>query len=126
MTTARLEWSDLSLGLQILIIVLAAISLTALLIAARAWGTTPDEDFVGGNRWYWLPVLLVSIIGPIAFLALGRVKKSPTHDEAGAPSPNQLTRDEASVRSHEAPAHDEAAAPTHNARQVADLLYPDR
>ncbi len=82
--------SDLStpalVALGVLIIVQAVLYVVALVDLARR----PVDGVVGSSKWVWLAViLLVSTLGPILYLVVGR---SPTLADEGrtAPGPGSV------------------------------------
>jgi hypothetical protein len=65
------DWSDLSQGQRILIIVLGIVQV-ALLAGAQLDIHTRDETEIRGNKWIWTAVAFVNFIGPLAYFLIGR------------------------------------------------------
>ena len=71
-----------------LIAVLAAVELGLLIWALVDLARRPAAQVTGGNRLLWLLLcLLVQILGPILYLAVGRVKTAPSRGGAPLPDP---------------------------------------
>ena len=65
--------SDVSTWMLVLIGVLIVFQLTLEIYALVQLFKTPDERLIFGNKWPWAAIiLLVSILGAIIFLAVGR------------------------------------------------------
>lgn len=62
-------WSAPALvALGVVVLIDVALLVTALVV----WARTPDGAIPAPNRWVWLAVLLVQVVGPITFLVLRR------------------------------------------------------
>ncbi len=71
-----------------LIAMLAAVELGLLIWALFDLARRPAAQVTGGNRLLWLLLcLLVQILGPILYLAVGRVKTTPSRGGAPLPDP---------------------------------------
>jgi hypothetical protein len=70
-----------------LLIVLAAVALVEIgldLVALVDLYRRPTAQLVIGNKWIWVAIiLLVSLLGPILYLAIGR-KPAPAPESSGA------------------------------------------
>ncbi|WP_420175831.1 PLD nuclease N-terminal domain-containing protein [Luteococcus sp. OSA5] len=74
----NVQWSELSPGMQLAVAVLAVIQATLWLVALVSWARTPPERMTL-PRLAWLAVILVvNIIGPIAWFVAGR-QAAPVH-----------------------------------------------
>jgi hypothetical protein len=78
----------LSAGVLAFFGVLGVIQIALLVIALVVLLRTPNERLVFGIKWPWvLIVVLISMIGPIVFLAVGRRPAPVVDPSAGASAP---------------------------------------
>lgn len=106
-------------GLGVLIVVAVTLLVTGLI----AWTRTPDGEMPPPNRWVWLALLFIQVVGPITFLIMRRRAAADAHarqelaatEASRAPSPGTSPAAPTSVSVR--PSTPESAA---------DLLYGER
>lgn len=104
-------WADLSPGVRVTLGALLVVQLVLAAIAVWVLVRTPTDRLHGRSRWPWLAViLLVNVLGPILFLALGRTP-------APAEDPRLTATDRAPLPDDGPQPHDD---PT---RRAIDVLY---
>lgn len=78
------DFSALPLGVQVVLAVLVAVTITLDVIALVDLYRRPAGQLAFGNKWMWLVlILLLNLLGPILYLVAGR-KPAPHVD--GPPS----------------------------------------
>lgn len=85
------ELLALPLPAQIALFALVAGSLTLTVVGVVVWARTPDTVMPAPNRWMWLAVLVVQIIGPIAFLVARNAKRRETFAPTTTPTSRPAT-----------------------------------
>lgn len=107
---ASVDWSAIPVGLQIAIVVAAAVQVSLQIYALVTLFRTPDERLQFGKKWPWvLIIMLVNLVGAIVFLAAGRKPAQAVDPLVGA---------------QVAPAAGDAPAPpADRAARAAEVLY---
>ncbi|HYO85276.1 MAG TPA: PLD nuclease N-terminal domain-containing protein [Dermatophilaceae bacterium] len=104
-------WADLSPGVRVALGALVVVQVVLAAIALWVLVRTPTDRLPGRSRWPWLAlILLVNVLGPILFLALGRTP-------APAEDPRLRATDRAPLPDERPEPHDD---PT---RRALDVLY---
>jgi len=68
----RRRWKDLPSGTRRGLGLLASVQFALFASALVDLVRRPASQVRGGRKWAWLPVLFVNVVGPIAYLLLGR------------------------------------------------------
>lgn len=72
MARKKKQWSELSRGRKVGVIVLGAAQIALTCYAARDLAKRPAAEVKGGHKLPWALALGVNWIGPIAYLTAGR------------------------------------------------------
>lgn len=99
---------DLPTGILVVLGIVLVIEVALLIVGVIAWAGTPEDRMPPPTKWLWLAiVLLIQILGPIAFLVLRR-----QHSRYMGVEPGPGT-----------PAGDAPGPVRRSATDAADLLY---
>lgn len=75
---AQPDLAALPPGVWVAISVLAAVQLTLAIVALVSLIRRPAAGVTGGNKWVWAAlIVLINMIGPILYFALGRRAPTP-------------------------------------------------
>lgn len=81
---------ELPTGVLVVLGIILVLELLLLVVGVLAWSRTPEERMPPPNKWLWLAIIIIlQIIGPIAFLVLRRThaRYAPNaHDDESAPA----------------------------------------
>jgi hypothetical protein len=78
--------AELPMAVKVLLVVVVLVQVTLAVVALVVLFRTPPQRVQFGSRWPWLAlILLLNLIGPILFLAVGR-KPAPAPDRGPADS----------------------------------------
>ncbi|MGA7205400.1 MAG: PLD nuclease N-terminal domain-containing protein [Specibacter sp.] len=84
----NLDLSPLSAPVLVVLGVLAIVEVALDVIALLDLARRPREAVVFGNKWAWIAIIvLVSFLGAVIYLAIGRKSVSPAEDTRTTPGP---------------------------------------